>query len=193
LETSLSTFNLPVRHIRTTAKLILVWLFVILMTASQTVAQSKAEGISIALSVSSTEFARGTKPRARVTIRNHSGSPISLKSFGQLLLTLELKDRPYEFCRISECYNAVLFPPDKVVPNDGSVSLVAKLYDVYWHNTISSIRPEGYPKNLFASEPGESNLFAELRVRADNWTAKDPRFVGIKSNVVSPVTISKGK
>jgi hypothetical protein len=108
-------------------------------------------------------------------------------------LTLELKDRPYEFCRISECYNAVLFPPDKVVPNDGSVSLVAKLYDVYWHNTISSIQPEGYPRNLFTSEPGEYNLFAELRVRADNWTAKDPRFVGIKSNVVSPVTISKGK
>lgn len=182
------------RFIETTAKLISVWLFVILMATSATVAQSNAKGVSISLSVNSTEVKPGTKPQATITVENRSGAPISLKSFGQFTLTLELRDRPYEFCRISECYNAAFFPRGKILPNNATVSFVAKLYDVYWHNSISSIQAEGYPRNLFTGvEPGAYDLFAELRVKADNWTADDPRFVGIKSNVVSPVIISGRK
>ena len=181
------------RHISTAAKLLLVWLFVIWITSSPTVGQSKANGISLALAVSSTEFARGTKPRAVITVKNESGSPISLRSIGQFTLTLELKDKPYEFCRIDECYNAAFFPRDEVLPNNAVASFVAKLYDAYWHNSISSILLTNYPKNLFTSKPGEYNLFAELAVKADNWTARDPRLFRIRSNVISPVTISSEK
>jgi len=192
----IESINVQMRHIGTTAKLVLVWLFVILMTNSPTVAQSKAKakGISLELSVSFTEFTPGTKPRATVTVRNQSGSPISLESFAQLSLKLELKDRPYEFCRLDECYNASFFPHGKVLPNNAEISLVAKLYDVYWHNSISSIEAANYPKNLFTGvEPGEYNLFAALSVKADSWTARDPRFFQIKSNVVSTVIISRRK
>jgi hypothetical protein len=182
------------RLIGTTAKLISVWLFVILVLTSATVAQSNAKGISISLSVTSTELTSGTKPQATITIHNRSGSPISLKSFGQFTLTLELKDRPYAFCRISECYNAAFFPRVKVLPNNAAISFVAKLYDAYWHNSISSIQPANYPRNLFTGvEPGTYDLFAELSVKADNWTAADPRYFHIKSNEVSPVIISRRK
>ena len=182
------------RFIETTAKLISVWLFVILMAASAAIAQSSAKGVSISLYMNATVVAPGTKPRATITVENRSGAPISLESLGQFTLTLELRDRPHQFCRISECYNAAFFPRGKILANNATATFVANLYDAYWHNSISSIQVAGYPRNLFTGvEPGVYDLSARLSVKADNWTANDPRFFGIKSNVVSPVTISGRK
>src|SRR5215207_3331635 len=96
----------------TTAKLITVWLFVILVNNSGAVAQSKANGISISLSVSSTEFTRAGKPRAELTVVNRSGASISLESFGSFGLELELNGRPVDRCRLDECFSATVFPRD---------------------------------------------------------------------------------
>src|SRR5688500_17171916 len=94
----------------TAAKLISVWLFVILVYNASAVGQSKARGISISLSVSSTTLTRSGKPRAAVTVLNQSGAPISLKSFARLGLELQLEGKPFAFCRLDECFGAVVFP-----------------------------------------------------------------------------------
>ena len=182
------------RLVFTTAKLISVWLFVILVNNVWAVAQSSANGISISLSVSSTEFTRTQKPRAAVTILNRSGAPISLKSFARFGLELQLKGRPVTFCRLDECFSASVFPRGGELANNKSITFVAKLHDLYWHNKISSIIPANYPRNLFTGvPPGTYEFYAVLTVRGENWKADDPRAFDIKSNVVSPMTISREK
>lgn len=176
----------------TAAKLFSVWLLFILLSDASAFGQSTANPISISLSVSSSEFSKKLKPRAFITVVNRSGEAISLDSIGRIGLELVLKGRPVTFCRIDECYSAAAFPRGGTLANNASTTLVVKLYDLYWHNKISSI--DLTSRNLFTHvPPGEYELFAEISEKADNWKAEDPRYISLKSNVVSPVTISRGK
>lgn len=176
----------------TAAKLISVWLFVILGTNAWAGAQSKADRISISLAVSSTDFTRTQKPRALVTILNRSGATISLESLGWLSLDLQLKGKPLASCRINECFSAGLSPGRGQLANNDSITVTVKLYDLYWHNSISSIQLMNSPRNLFTHvPPGYYELYSVLSVKA--WTTGNPRSFEIKSNVVSPVAISRGK
>jgi hypothetical protein len=183
------------RLVFTAAKLISVWLFVILVSSDRVVAQSKVDGVSISLSVSSTEFTHTRKPRASVTILNRSGATISLKSFVRLSFELQLKGKPLEGdCRIDECFGTGVSLGRGQLANNDSVTVPVKLYDLYWHNSLSSIHLMNSPRNLFTHVPaGTYELYAVLSAKAENWTPGDPRFFEIKSNVVPQVTISRGK
>ena len=180
------------RSASTAAKLISVWLLFILGSAVGIGAQSNTNGISISLSVSSSDFTRRGKPRAALTVRNRSGAPIPLKAFERVGLELQLKGKPFEFCRLDECFSASVFPKDGQLANNDSITFVAKLYDLYWHNKISSIIPANYPRNLFTGvPPGSYELHAVLSV--NNSTAGERRSFDVRSNIVSPVTISRAK
>jgi hypothetical protein len=173
-----------------TAKLIAVWLFVILVNNSSVVAQSKVNGIFISLSVNSSEFTRDRKPRAAVKVTNRSGKPISLDTFDRLEFRLESKGKPFAFCRLDECFSVIVFPRGKKLANDASLTLITKLDGLYWHNLISSIEAANHPRNLFSGiPPGTYALHAELITKADNWKADEPRNFSIRSNIVSPITI----
>ena len=180
------------RKLQEEARLFAVWLFILGAATTTALSQTAASGVSIQLSVSSININKSTKPTATITVRNESGSTISMGDFHWFRLELQLKDRPFKFCRIDECYTATLPLGEKTIEHGSSVSFVAKLNDFYWHNSISSITDTNRPKNLFTAVPaGEYDLGATLSMGRKDLSSDGPTYFTARSNSVGVIHLTK--
>jgi hypothetical protein len=179
------------RKLQEEARLFVVWLF-ILCAATTCLSQTPTRGVSMQLSVSSTNISESSRPVATITIRNQSGSTISMGDFHWFRLELQLKNRPYQFCRIDECYTATLPLGEREIDHGRSHSFVAKLSDFYWHNSISSITDSRRPKNLFwAVSTGEYDLIASLSMGRQDVSSEVPTYFTARSNSVSMIHLAR--
>jgi hypothetical protein len=164
------------------ARLLAVWLFIFGVNVIPSLSQVDQAGVIVRLSISDLRVSKSRPPTATITIQNRSGAPLAMSDLSFFSLEMQLKSRPDD-CRVDECYSAALFPRTKKIEPGGEIIFVTKLSDLHWQNSISAITDGSRSKNFFTGVPrGEYELYAQLSVKAANWTARDPRYVQIKSN-----------
>jgi hypothetical protein len=176
---------------REKAKLAVVWLFIFCTCAVAGMSQPKTEGLRIHLSINTTTFNKATNPTATIAIENQTESTTAMSDFQWFTVELRSASRPFESCRLDECYSASFVLGKDKIESGTTVTYNVKLSRLHWEDSISSIS-SGSSSNLFAAVPsGEYTFQALLSVKAENWRLDDPRYRQFKSNLITVTHAAK--